>query len=143
MEHYQATTKVDVTQTLVWRYLCVVFGWSEEYTSRVSELLDRVAWKLQNPAQRSRKINVLFAVAQGVGKSAFYRFLMMLFSRELCCFHSSLDKYDCQFDIQLNSKLIHFVDDLQGASKSSTRKLSESYGRNSHLRGQRGKVHRV
>jgi hypothetical protein len=65
----------------------------------------------------------VYSVTQGIGKSAFFRFLMLIFSKELCCFHSNLDKYDCQFDIQLNSKLIHWVDDLHGATKSQTRKL--------------------
>jgi hypothetical protein len=124
MEHYQARKQIDVKDTLVWRYMCVVFGWSlEGYNDRVGELLDRVAWSLQHPAQRSGKINVIYSNIQGIGKSAFFRFLSLIFSKDYCCFHSSVSQYDLQFDIHLNSKLHHFIDDLQGATKCQTRRL--------------------
>jgi len=133
MESYTPQKIINVEDTLTWKYLCNVFGWSEKYNDRVAELLDRVAWKLQNPAQRSNKIHVIYSATQGIGKSAFSKFLRLIFGKSLCVFHSSLRSYMPKFDMHLSSKMVHFVDDIQGASIKQTRDIFPKVTENTHL----------
>jgi hypothetical protein len=122
-ETYVPTVDIDIRKTLTWRYLCVVFGHDEKYNDRVGELMDRVAWKFQNLNIRSRRLHVLYSRAQGCGKSMFFLFLSMVFGMQYCVFHSSMDGYTCKFNLHLNSKLVHFIDDLAGCTNKQTRKL--------------------
>jgi hypothetical protein len=122
-ESYVPTKEVDVRKTAIWRYLSVVFGWSEIENDRLNELLDRIAFKLQHLSVRSRRIHTIHATVQGIGKSAFYEFLVMLFSERYCCFHSSIEQYIPRFNAHLSSKLIHFCDDISGATKAQTKKI--------------------
>ena len=47
----------------------------------------------------------------------------MVFGMQYCVFHSSMDGYTCKFNLHLNSKLVHFIDDLAGCTNKQTRKL--------------------
>jgi hypothetical protein len=122
-ETYTPSKQVDVKTTHIWRYLCIVFGHSEEFNDRVSELLNRISFKLKNLSTRSRRIHTIHSKIQGIGKSAFFDFLSMLFGERYCVFHSSLDQYLPRFNQHLSSKLIHFCDDITSATKQQTRKL--------------------
>jgi len=120
---YRPTRYVDVRMTQTWKYMCGVFGWSDEYTPRVGELFDRIAYKLQNPGKRSNRIHTLFSAAQGVGKSLLFHFFEMVFGWNICEFYGCLDEYQCRFNITHNSKLIHFIDDIRSAGHKRTRDL--------------------
>jgi hypothetical protein len=90
---------------------------------RLAELLDRVAFHLKFPQKRTGRIHAISAVEQGIGKSAFFRFLSMVFSSKYCVFHDNLDTYLSKFNWHMHSKLVHFIDDLQACTKTQTRKL--------------------
>ena len=140
LETYVPEKPVDVEDTLIWRYLCVVFGWSKDgtYNDRVGELLDRVAYKLQNCAQRSQKIHVIFSRIQGIGKSLFYNFLAMIFGEEMSQFHTDLTSYLSKFNMHNSSMMVHFVDDIQGASAKQTRDIFPRVTEKSHLYESKG-----
>jgi hypothetical protein len=123
LERYIPNKKIDISQTLIYEYLCRVFGHSETMNERLAELLDRVAFKLQFPQIRTGRIHTISALEQGIGKSAFFRFLSMIFSSKYCVFHDNLDTYLSRFNWHMHSKLVHFIDDLQGCTKTQTRKL--------------------
>ena len=55
LERYKATEKIDVTKTLIFTYLCNVFGWSEQYNSRVGELLDGLRGSCRTRRSARRK----------------------------------------------------------------------------------------
>lgn len=123
LDHFVPGEVVDIKTTKLYEYLCTVFGHSDRMTPRLSELLDRVAFKLQYPQIRTGKIHLISSMEQGVGKSAFFRFLSMIYSSKYCVFHENIDTYLGQFNWHLHSKLIMFIDDLQACSKTQTRKL--------------------
>ena len=68
----------------------------------MNELLDRVAFKLQHLSVRSRHIHTI---------------------QRYCCFHSSIEQFIPRFNAHLSSKIIHFCDDISGATKSQTKKI--------------------
>jgi hypothetical protein len=105
---------------------------------RLAELLDRVAFKLQYPSVRTGRIHTISALEQGIGKSAFFRFLSMVFSSKYCVFHDNLDTYLSRFNWHMHSKLIHFIDDLQGCTKTQTRKLYSKVTSNHILTEKKG-----
>jgi hypothetical protein len=123
LEHYIPNKHIKIEDTLIYEYLCRVFGHSDTMTPRLSELLDRVAFKLLYPSIRTGRIHAISSIEQGVGKSAFYKFLSMVFSHKYCVFHDNIDTYLSKFNWHLHSKLIHFIDDLDACGKVQSRKL--------------------
>ena len=124
LHSYIPNKEIKVEDTLIYEYLCRVFGHSDKMNNRLGELLDRVAFKLQYPWIRTGRIHAISASIQGIGKSCFFKFLSMIFSSKYCVFHDNLDTYLSRFNGHLHSKLIHFVDDLSAQTgKIQTRKL--------------------
>ena len=123
LDDYVANKRIKIEDTLIYEYLCKVFGHSDRMNLRLSELLDRVAFKLQHPEIRTGRIHAISAEKQGIGKSCWFSFLSMIFSSKYCVFHENIDTYLSNFNWHLHSKLIHFIDDLQACSKTQTRKL--------------------
>jgi hypothetical protein len=87
---YQPSVRVKIKETLTWEYLLSVWGWKGEKMEQLNFLLDLVAWKLQNPCQRSHRLPMMISEEQGTGKSFFYEgILVMVFGAMYCNFHDN------------------------------------------------------
>jgi hypothetical protein len=122
--NYQPEVEVNIKDTHIWEYLYHVWGWKGEKMKQLDGLLDLVAWKLQNPNQRSHRIMMMISEEQGTGKTFFYEgILVMVFGAMYCNFHDSLDGYLCNFNITDASRLHIWVDDLQSTCERKTKRI--------------------
>jgi hypothetical protein len=122
MESYIPKRKVDIKKTYIWRYLLDVFGHGEE-GPLLEHFLKSLAFQVQHPDERSERITCIISPDQGIGKSQLFKLFVLLLGANLCMWHDSLDTYLTRFNWENKAKLIHFVDDIQGATKSETWKL--------------------
>jgi len=123
LENYAPQQTINVKETLLWKYLYDVWGWKGTRTNQLKWILDFVAWKLQNPDQRSHRIMLLISEEQGTGKSFFYQLLHMVFSGLYCNFHVSLDGYLDNFNITDAGKLHIWCDDIQSTTETKTKQI--------------------
>jgi hypothetical protein len=123
MENYVPKKYINIKDTLLWKYLFDVWGWKGQKLNQLNWMLDLVAWKLQNPDQRSHRIMLLISEEQGTGKSFFYQMLHMVFSGLYCNFHVSLDGYLDNFNITDAGKLHIWCDDIQSTSEKKTKQI--------------------
>ena len=122
-ESYTPTRTVYIEDTVIYTFLFEVYNHENPDKLQLAYLMNFIAWKLQYPARRSERLWQICSASQGSGKSSLYRLLVLIFSKDLCAFHVTLDTLVCRFNNDTNSKLFQWCDDVQSATRAQTRAL--------------------
>ena len=122
-ESYNPKRTVEIKDTVIYKFLFEVYNHANSDKLQLNYILDFLSWKLKHPNRRSERLWQICSQSQGSGKSSFYRLIVLIFSKDLCAFHVTLDTLICRFNDDNHSKLFHWCDDVQSATRAQTRSL--------------------
>ena len=115
---YVPKKKVDIKKTMVWRLLLEV--WCHGKMHLFNSLVDRIAWKTQNPGRKSKRAYISKSTKHGTGKTSLFHFLKAMWGANHCIFELNLKKLFQNFNLYQANALLIWCDDIDNSSNKQT-----------------------